>query len=79
MGRGSGREESQEQVRNILGTCLLLRRDYGEAMALQRLAVTSPAGAHRRTSLERVFPPVEDLPRPDEDPRTGGGSPNFLT
>src|ERR1039458_1932768 len=54
----------------MLATTALLGWCYGTATAWQLLLRRGHIGAG---PLEHVFPAVEDLARPDEDPRTGRG------
>ncbi len=54
----------------MLATMALLRYCSGPAMVLPLLPRRGHIGAG---PLERVFPTVDDLPRPEEDPRTGRG------
>jgi hypothetical protein len=59
----------------MLATIALLRCCYGTAAALPLLL---PRGHIGVCPLECVFPAVDDLPRPDEDPSTGRGLAELL-
>src|ERR1035437_2425712 len=59
----------------MLATTALLGWCYGTATALRLLLRRGHIGAG---PLERVFAAVDDLPRPDEDPRTGRGLAELL-
>ena len=54
----------------MLPTKVLLAWGWRAAKVLQLFLRRGHIGEGH---LERVFPAVEDLPRPDEDPRTGRG------